>query len=121
MKKVQQKIKNYAKARGWDTPEPAHIAKSLVIEDAELLELFQWDNFTRKKVLKNKELMDKIKDELADIFIYAFDMAVTLRLDAETAVLQKLKKVEEKYPETLVKGCRKNYLKLKHKHRKQNA
>ncbi len=121
MKKVQQQIHKYAKARGWDKPEPANIAKSIVIEGAELLELFQWDNSKREKVLKDKELVEKVKDELADVFIYCFDMAVTLSLDSEKIVLEKLKKVEKKYPVSLVKGSRKNYLALKQAHRKKHA
>lgn len=121
MKKVQQQIHKYAKARGWDKPEPANIAKSIVIEGAELLEIFQWDNKKREQVLKDKELVEKIKGELADVFIYAFDMAVTLGFDSEKVVLDKLKKVEKKYPVYIVKGSRKNYLALKQAHRKQHA
>ena len=41
MKKYEKTIKKYLKERGWDNLRPSDVAKSISIEAAELLELFQ--------------------------------------------------------------------------------
>jgi NTP pyrophosphatase (non-canonical NTP hydrolase) len=43
MENMKEKIKKYIKARGWTVLEnPGSIAKSISIESAELLEIFQY-------------------------------------------------------------------------------
>ncbi len=118
MKTTHDEIKKYLKARNWHTNEPVDVAKSIVIEAAELLELFQWNNKKRVQVIKDKKFMEDLRGELADIFIYAFGMAITLDLDPEEVVAEKLKHVEEKYPAAKIKADRKNYLKIKQEYRR---
>lgn len=118
MKKTQIKIKNYLKKRNWDKNPVVNLAKSISIESAELLEVFQWSNPSNEEILKDKNKLSEIKGELADIFIYAFEVAVALGLDSEKVVLEKLKAVEKKYPVKLVKGAdHQSYLKIKNQHR----
>ncbi len=119
MKKIQDKINRYVKERKWHKSLPSDIAKSIIIESAELLELFQWDNFDQNKIKKDKEKMAEIKKELADVFIYCFDMANALSIDSERVVLDKLDYVEKKYPANFVKQNRKMYLKIKKEYRKK--
>ena len=57
----------------------------------------------------NKE---KIKEELADIFAYAFLMAEKHRLDVKQIVLDKMLKNGEKYPIDKAKGIAKKYNEL---------
>ncbi len=121
MQKTQQRITQYLKERHWHQNEPVDLAKSITIEGAELLELFQWESPKRKKILTDKKLVQSISKELADVFIYAYGMAVTLGLDAETIVLSKLQEVEKKYPPEKILHNRSNYLKIKKAHRKKHA
>lgn len=121
MQEVQGRIKKYLKERGWHTNEPVDLAKSLVIESAELLELFQWHNPKRKSILKDKKALKNIEGELADLFIYCFGMVVSLDLDAERIILNKLAAVEKKYPPKEVKKGRATYLKIKSAYRRNNA
>ena len=44
MKELEKRIKQHLEERGWDHLRPADISKSIMIEGAELLELFQWEN-----------------------------------------------------------------------------
>jgi NTP pyrophosphatase (non-canonical NTP hydrolase) len=97
MNDLKEKVKEYLVERGWDDLHPVDIAKSLVIESAELLEIFQWDS-TRSKTEMDPERLEKVKKELADVLIYCFDMGVILDLDMEKIVEDKLAKVKEKYP-----------------------
>ena len=54
MKKLEQEIKTYLIERGWDNLKPADLAKSISIESAELLELFQWNDLSAEDV-RNEE------------------------------------------------------------------
>jgi NTP pyrophosphatase (non-canonical NTP hydrolase) len=118
---IQDKIKEYLKARKWDKNEPADLSKSIVIESAELLELFQWSNTKRKDVLKDDILLAKLKGEVADICIYAIGMAISLGLDIEKVISEKLIAVEKKYPVNKIKKGQEEYLRIKHEHRRKNA
>lgn len=101
MKKIEKEIYQYLKERGWHKPNPVDIAKSISIEAAELLELFQWTNTDIESTKKDMQKMEEIRGELADIFIYAFDMAVVLGLDTEKTIRHKLELVKKKYPPKL--------------------
>ncbi|MEK7535735.1 MAG: MazG-like family protein [Patescibacteria group bacterium] len=126
MKGLEKDILKYLKERGWDNLRPSDLAKSIMIEGAELLELFQWDNQELKGVRKNKEKLESIKKELADVMIYAIEMSVLLGLDTKEIIRTKLHKSAEKYPAKLMKknakkgagsGGDTDYWKIKRAHR----
>ena len=123
MKKLEKDIKAYLKARNWHNLRPSDIAKSISIEAAELLELFQWQSLDIKATKKDKEKMEKLKKELADVFIYALEMTVLLDLDSEKIIRAKLTYDEKKYPAKLMRnqkgehGTYETYLKIKHAYR----
>lgn len=130
MKKVEKRIHTYLKERGWDRLKPSGIAKSIAIESGELLEHFQWEDLSLEEVKKDKEKVQAIRKELADVFIYAFDMAVLLGLDSEKLVLEKLAAIEKKYPAKLMRknaksgagsGGDKEYWRIKHEYRKKGS
>lgn len=102
MKDIENEIRKYLKERNWDTLHPSDIAKSICIESAELLEHFQWSDVTIEEVKQDTEKLEEIKKELADVFIYALDMAVLLDLDTEKIIKEKLDLVKKKYPATAV-------------------
>ncbi|MDB5204396.1 MAG: nucleotide pyrophosphohydrolase [Candidatus Taylorbacteria bacterium] len=104
MKKLQETIHKYMKARNWDDLPPADIAKSVSIEAAELLEHFQWQNWSKEDIKKNKEKYEEIKAEIGDIVIYCAEMANILSFDLEIAANNKLKKAAKKYPAHLFKN-----------------
>jgi len=125
MKKYERMIKRYLKERHWDDLRPADVAKSISIEAAELLEIFQWSNQSLAEVKKDKQKIELIKKELADVFNYCFDMSVLLGFDTEKILLEKMKQVKKKYPAHLFKNRGKNvdagseeiYWKIKKEHR----
>ena len=81
------------------------LAMAISIESAELLELFLW----KKAEEANTE---NIKEELADIFSFAFLLAENYGFDVKEIVLDKIKKNGEKYPVEKVKGSAKKYNEL---------
>lgn len=98
MKDLQDEVMQYLKERNWHNLRPGDIAKSVSIEAAELLELFQWTNPTRAAAKKDKANLKKIRLELADVLIYCLEMASLLGLDAREVVKEKLELAREKYP-----------------------
>lgn len=91
MKSILKKIIEFRDERGWrehDTPDA--LAKSIIIEAAELLQNYQWPDETPN--------FENVKEELADVIIYALAMCSDLNLDPETIIEEKLKKNEVKYP-----------------------
>ncbi len=91
------RIRKFSEDRDWDQfHSPANLAKSIVIEAAELLECFQWDN-------ENYDLQN-VKEELADIIVYCQDLLDKLGLDIDEIVNMKMIQNEEKYPVEKARG-----------------
>ena len=129
MKELQEKVRKYLEDRGWDRLRPSDVAKSIVIEGAELLELFQWENLPLEEVRNDPKKLAEISKELADVFIYAIEMAALLRLDAAAIIEQKLQHAIEKYPAELMKkhagengsGSDTEYWRIKKEYRRKKA
>jgi len=110
-------IKKFVKERDWEKfHHPKELATCLSIEASELLEVFLWkDKEPLEETKKNEKIMSKIREELADVFICALNLANRLDLDVSEIVEEKLKIAEEKYPVELAKGNAKKYTELKKK------
>ncbi len=122
MNNLEKYILNHLEERGWDNLRPGDVAKSIMIEGAELLEHFQWKNPTRDEVRGDDAMKVEIAEELADVLIYALELSVLLKFDTEKIVMDKLKRVEKKYPADLMKkasdaGNSDLYWKIKAEHR----
>lgn len=125
MQDIESHIRAYLEERGWDNLRPGDVAKSISIEAAELLELFQWTNQSLEEVKQDTKKVEAIKKELADVLTYCLDMSVLLGFDTKQILLDKLEKVREKYPAHLFKDRDKNidagsediYWKIKKEHR----
>ena len=96
------RIRKFTEERDWDQfHSPANLAKSIVIEAAELLECFQWSD--EEYDLKH------IKEELADVMVYSQNLLDKLGLDADEIVNMKMTMNEEKYPVEKAKDSAKKY------------
>lgn len=84
-----------------------NLAKSLVIEAGELLEVFQYSD--------KEKSVDKVKEELADVFMYAMLMADRYHLDIDQIINEKMDSNEKKYPADKVRGSSKKYDEYKNK------
>ena len=96
-------------ARDWKQYHtPKDLAISLSLEAAELLEVFQWSG-------SDTECRDKLpalREELADVLMYAISLADRLGLDLDEIVLEKLRRNEEKYPVEKARGRKEKYTEL---------
>ena len=97
MNDLEREVKDYLVERNWYGLEPANMAKSVMIEGAELLEIFQWKNYTVEEINADDELKLNIKKELADVMIYAIELAVHLDIDVSEAIRYKLEHNRKKY------------------------
>lgn len=99
-------VQNFISERSWEKYHtPKNIAESICIEGAELLQLFQWATLEQSEELgRDKERMQKIKEELSDVVIYCLSMANSTGIDLSDSVLEKLELDKKKYPTDLYKG-----------------
>ncbi len=96
------RIRQFTKERDWNPfHSPANLAKSIMIEAGELLECFQWSE-------KDYDI-EHVKEELADVLIYCYDMLDNLGLDINEIVNHKMDKNEVKYPVEKARGNAKKY------------
>ena len=103
--KTIERIRKFTEDRDWDQfHSPANLAKSIVIESAELLECFQWN--------ETEYDLQHIKEELADVLVYSQNLLDKLELDADEIVNMKMEQNETKYPVDKAKGNAVKYTEL---------
>lgn len=103
---LKQDIVKFTQERDWDQfHNGKDLALALSIEAAELNEAFLW------KDAKDVNI-DKVKEELADIFNYAILIADKYDLNIKQIVLDKLRRNAEKYPVEKAYGSAKKYKEL---------
>ena len=91
------RIRKFTDDRDWEQfHSPENLAKSIVIEAAELLECFQWSDSDYD--------LQHVKEELADVLVYTQDLLDKLGLDADEIVNMKMEQNERKYPVEKAKG-----------------
>ena len=82
------RMHEFVAQKGWDHPDSQrpqtlrNLATSLVLEAAEVLEHFQWDD--------ELENQTHLAAELADVALYLLQLASIAEIDLEQAVLDKL-------------------------------
>ncbi len=106
MKEVIEELIRFRNERDWEKfHNPKDLALAINVEAAELLELFLWKDPMDADV-------DKVKEELADIFAYGLLLAEKYDFDIKEIVLDKIKLNAEKYPVEKAKGTAKKYNEL---------
>ncbi len=106
MDEVLNRLRQFRDERDWKQfHNPKDLALALSIESGELLEAFLW---------KSPEDADteKVREELADVFAFAFLMADAYDFDVKQIVMEKISKNEEKYPVEKAKGTARKYTEL---------
>ena len=99
------RIRKFSEDRDWDQFHgPANLAKSIVIEAAELLECFQWSDTDFE--------LQHVKEELADVIVYSQNLLDKLGLDVDEIVNMKMAQNEAKYPVEKAKGSAAKYTEL---------
>lgn len=103
---ILNELRRFNQERDWDQfHNGKDLAIGLSVEASELLETFLW---------KSPENVnpDKIREELADVLNYAFQMADKYGLDIKQIMLDKISCNAKKYPVEKAKGSAKKYNEL---------
>ena len=89
-----EKINQFRDERNW---RPFHnekdLALSLSLEASELLEIYQW-----KTPEEGNQDREHLKEEIADVLIYAYMLVDNLGFDIDEIIAEKLVKNAVKYP-----------------------
>ena len=106
IEEITQALIKFRDERDWKQfHNPKDLSLAISIEAGELLELFLWKNAEEAKV-------EKVKEELADIFAYALLLAEKYQFDVKQIILDKIAKNAEKYTVDKAKGTAKKYNEL---------
>ena len=100
LRELQQTVRGFAEVRNWlRFHNPRNVAEAIVVEAAELLECFQWrsdDNCLRENL--DDSTVQAIQSELADVLIYALNLANALNIDAGEVIQSKLDQNAIRFP-----------------------
>lgn len=104
---TKRQIREFTEERNWDKfHNPKDLAIALSIEANELLEVFLWKDASEAK-------REKVEEELADVFNYAFLLADKYGFDVSSIIHKKIESNARKYPVDKAWGTAKKYTELK--------
>jgi NTP pyrophosphatase (non-canonical NTP hydrolase) len=109
LKALQQRVAAFAAAREWEPfHSPKNLAMALSVEAAEVVEEFQWLTEEQSRAL-DADRRERVRLELADVFIYLLRIADKLGVDLVAAANDKIVLNEKKYPAERVRGDARKY------------
>lgn len=97
---LQRELRAFAAARDWQPfHTPKNLAMALMVEAAELQELFQWLTPEQSRTFtQDATAHERVGDEMADVLLYLLQLADQAGVDLEVAVRRKLAKNAVKHP-----------------------
>jgi len=100
IEELQKRLRHFAAARDWQPYQtPKNLAMAMVVEAAELVEIFQW--LTPEESLAIAEDPTRhqhLSEEIADVMLYLLQIADHSGVDIAAAVERKLVLNALKYP-----------------------
>jgi NTP pyrophosphatase (non-canonical NTP hydrolase) len=106
---VRDALRQFAAERDWDQfHAPKNLAMALVVEAAEVVELFQWLTTDESAALSEPQRA-AVGAELADVLFYLVRLADRLGIDLAVAATAKMAVNEAKYPAARVRGSARKY------------
>jgi NTP pyrophosphatase (non-canonical NTP hydrolase) len=97
---LQHSLRDFAAARQWQPfHTPKNLSTALMVEAAELAEIFQWMTVEESQAAPlDPAMKERIADEVADVLLYLLQLADHCAIDVPTAVASKLVKNAVKHP-----------------------
>ena len=98
------RIRDFNTERDWGKyHSPKNLSMSVLIESAELAEIFQW---VTEEESRNPcpEALNHASEEIADVLIYLLNLADKLGIDPVDAAYRKIAINAEKYPADICRG-----------------
>ena len=97
---LQAELRHFAAERDWQPfHTPKNLAMALMVEAAELAEIFQWQTPEQSRgVPEQAELRQRVGEELADVLLYLVQLSTALDVDLIDAAQRKMVINARKYP-----------------------
>lgn len=91
---LQVRLRTFATERNWQQfHTPKNLVSALVVEAAELAEIFQWMTPAQSEQAHcDSSTKEWIADELADVMLYLLQIADYTNIDLDLAVERKIEK-----------------------------
>jgi NTP pyrophosphatase (non-canonical NTP hydrolase) len=106
IREITESLLKFRDQRNWaQFHNPKDLALALNIEAGELLEAYLWKSSDEADI-------DKVKEELADVFAFALLLAEKYDFDVKEIIQEKIEKNALKYPVSKAKGIAKKYTEL---------
>jgi NTP pyrophosphatase (non-canonical NTP hydrolase) len=114
IQELAQKVIRFRDDRNWKQfHDPKNLAMGMSIECAELQELFLWkDAGEVQDLLGMTDGVQRISEELADVFVFLLYFADVCDVDLSEAVRRKLEVNERKYPVNKSHSSHRKYTEL---------
>ena len=94
----KKEVERFVKERKWTKfHNPKDLIQAIGIEVSELSEIFLFKDFSLDTIHKDKDVLENISDEIADVFIYLVSLLNSLNVDLTSVFITKMKKNEDKY------------------------
>jgi NTP pyrophosphatase (non-canonical NTP hydrolase) len=103
---LREMVRRFVDARDWQQfHSPKNLSMAMAIEAAELMEHFQWITpEASRAIAADASKFQAVQEELADVLCYALAIANELEIDVASAMRDKMKKNERKYPADEYRG-----------------
>ncbi|MGW4690778.1 nucleotide pyrophosphohydrolase [Kitasatospora cineracea] len=97
---LQRRLAEFAAARDWQQYHtPKNLASALTVEAGELLEIFQWLTPEQAAdVMSDERAAHRVRDEVADVLAYLFQLCTVLEVDPLRALAEKIERNESRFP-----------------------
>jgi NTP pyrophosphatase (non-canonical NTP hydrolase) len=111
---IMDRLRDFRAARDWERYHtPRSLAVSIAVEAGELLEQFQWVN-DEELESHVRARQNSIREELADVVIYAVQLSDVLGVRLGAAIRDKIELNESRYPVEASRGSASKYTELSH-------
>jgi len=100
IEQLQQRLRDFAAGRNWQPfLTPKNLAMAMVVEAAELVEIFQWMTPEESQAIAaDPRKHEHLGEEIADVMLYLLQIADRSGVDVEAAIERKLALNALKYP-----------------------
>ncbi len=97
---LQARLRRFSIERGWEPwQSPKNLAMAMMVEAAELLEIFQWMSpEASRRVHEHPDVQTHLGEEMADVILYLTQIADRCGVDLPSAIDRKLGLNALKYP-----------------------
>lgn len=111
---LRETLKDFVRERDWEQfHSPKNLSMALAAETGELMEHFLWQESSKShQIMEDPRKAQAIREELADIIIYALEFANAARIDVSQAIREKVVINAQKYPADKARGKALKYTEL---------